>query len=374
MAQVATADVLSSCVVCIKLLPVVGNKALPGNKLLDDVFQALQRRLPEGWRATVLQGNQVVSPYAGATFNIGREGTTTGTILVQVKNRLEPRDIDALAAVLRPGPAQPVLLGAPFLSPRTRERLRAAGFAYADLTGNVRLSLSEPGLFIETSGASENPQPDERDRKSLKGPKAGRLVRALCDFRPPLGLRELASHAGVDPGYASRVVEFLNREALLTRTERGPLTSVEWPDLLRRWSQEYSPFRRGGATMYLAPRGIPAVLERLKRATIRAVVTGSWAANQIAPVAPARLLLVYVDRLPAAETELDLRPTEAGANVALLTPFDDVVFDRTSDQGGITIAALSQVAADLLTSPGRGPNEAEALVTWMRDHEDAWRV
>jgi hypothetical protein len=47
--------------------------------------------------------------------------------------------------------------------------------------------------------------------------------------------------------------------------------------------------------------------------------------------------------------------------------------ERTSKNSGITIAALTQVAADLMTSPGRGPNEAEALMTWMSEQEDAWR-
>src|SRR5947207_21220 len=50
------------------------------------------------------------------------------------------------------------------------------------------------------------------------------------------------------------------------------------------------------------------------------------------------------------------------------------VMRRASKKNGVTIAAPSQVAADLLTSPGRGPNEAEALIEWMREHEDAWRA
>jgi hypothetical protein len=41
---------------------------------------------------------------------------------------------------------------------------------------------------------------------------------------------------------------------------------------------------------------------------------------------------------------------------------------------GVRGLALSQVAADLLTSPGRGPNEAEALMEWMRNNEDSWRA
>ena len=126
--------------------------------------------------------------------------------------------------------------------------------------------------------------------------------------------------------------------------------------------------------MYLAPRGIPAVIERLKKTKAGYAVTGSWAASEIAPVAAPRLLLVYVDAPADVEKTLDLRPGDAGANVAILTPFDDIVFDRTSTKGGVTVAALSQVAADLLTSPGRGPNEAEALMDWMQQNEGAWRA
>lgn len=39
----------------------------------------------------------------------------------------------------------------------------------------------------------------------------------------------------------------------------------------------------------------------------------------------------------------------------------------------IVVAAPSQVAADLLTSPGRGPQEGEALIERMKGAEDDWR-
>lgn len=77
---------------------------------------------------------------------------------------------------------------------------------------------------------------------------------------------------------------------------------------------------------------------------------------------PTRLLLVYADRPADAERALDIRPADAGANVAILTPFDAVVYERTSTKNGVVIATLSQVAADLLTSPGRGPNEGDVLM------------
>ena len=74
--------------------------------------------------------------------------------------------------------------------------------------------------------------------------------------------------------------------------------------------------------------------------------------------------MIYVDDDEMAAVNLGLRPAEAGANVMLLTPFDSVVFDRTNDKG-VTFVASSQAAVDLLTSPGRGPAEAEAILEWI---------
>lgn len=352
----------------------MGNSGILGNTLVAEVVLALQERLPPGWASVVKPATAGTAPPVQAVLSLRCKGASPGAVRIAAKTGVEPKEVDYLAATLGPTAVDPMLIAAPFLSPRTRERLRSRGFAYADLTGNIRLVLAEPGLFIETTGAQENPEPSPRERKSLKGAKAGRLVRALCDFRPPVGLRELAKRAGVDPGYASRVVDLLDREALVTRTPRGPITAVDWRGLLNRWSRECSPFRRQGASMYLSARGIPAVIEKLKQFKTRYAVTGSWAAAEIAPVAPPRLLLVYIERPRDVEKAFDLRPADAGANVALLTPFDDVVFERTSTNNGVTIAAISQVAADLLTSPGRGPNEAEALMQWMQENEDTWRA
>jgi hypothetical protein len=258
-------------------------------------------------------------------------GDKAASIIVETKSRLDPQNVESLVAGRRAASSRPILVVAPFLSPRTRERLAASGFNFVDLTGNIRLALSKPALFIDARGADENPEPATRERRSLKGPTAGRLVRALCDFRPPVGVRELAKRADVDAGYASRVVQFLVREAFVTRTGRGPITSVDWAALLRRWSEEYSPTKARRATSFLAPRGLQPIVETLKN-------------------------------------------VDAGMNVVLAQPFDPVVAERTSRRDGLTIAAPSQVVADLLTSPGRGPNEAEALIEWMRENESAWRA
>jgi hypothetical protein len=102
-------------------------------------------------------------------------------------------------------------------------------------------------------------------------------------------------------------------------------------------------------------------------------VTGSLPAASVAAVAAPRLAAVYVEDTMQAAERLSLRAAEAGANVILVEPFDSVAFDRTWSRDGVTYCALSQVAADLLSSPGRGPAEATELIRWMEANENAWR-
>jgi hypothetical protein len=80
-----------------------------------------------------------------------------------------------------------------------------------------------------------------------------------------------------------------------------------------------------------------------------------------------------VDSAEAFAGDLDLRPAESGANILLAEPFDPVVYERTWKRQQITFAAPTQIAVDLLTSPGRGPAEADELLSWMGQNEDAWR-
>lgn len=355
----------------------MGNTAISSNTIVRAGIDRLAARLPPGWSVAEsrLPGARQAPPNVDAVLRVRGPESSAGRLFVQAKQQLEPKDVALLANALpRPDPKLPVLIISPFLTARTQETLKAKGFGYADLTGNVRLVLSSPGLFVETRGADKNPEPIVRERRSLKGGKAGRVVRALCDFRPPQGLRELARRAGVNAGYASRIIDFLDREALVVRKRRGPITAVDWPALLRRWAQDYSPFQRSRVSWYLAARGLGNATERLRSLAMRYSVSGSWAAAQFAPVAPTRILLCYADDVPKLAAELELRPADAGSNVALVAPADPVVYERTLRRKGITVTAPSQVAVDLMTSPGRGPNEAEALIEWMREHEDAWRT
>ncbi|MGQ0679955.1 MAG: type IV toxin-antitoxin system AbiEi family antitoxin [Actinomycetota bacterium] len=353
------------------------NKALSETELLRMFTEALKSRLPEAWNAFLnvqpVRGRPGSGWRPDALLEIeGPEGQRT-TLIVKFKRRIDPKDVPAvLDQMRRYGPAD-ALVVAPFLSPRTRERLAEAGAAYADATGNWRLALDRPALFIERWGADANPWPDERPLRSLKGPTAGRVMRALCDFKPPYGVRDLAERSQTPLASVARVVELLDREAIVKRKSRGPIESVDWPGLLRRWAQDYAFTKSNRTETFLNPRGTIALLDKLRDLDSRYAVTGSLAAAKLATVAPARLAQVYVTSLSDAAAQLDLRLAESGANVILAEPFDDVVFDRTTNRDEVSYAAASQVAADLFTSPGRGPTEGNALIAWMEQNEEAWR-
>lgn len=351
------------------------NDQVSETQLLGEALTWLDQRLPPGWS---VRSTRDLSLFGDATIEVRSPDNKAGEVIVEAKRRVEPRDtarlIDTFGRSLPSGRCG--LVVAPYLSDRSRELLVKAGLNYLDSTGNARLVLERPGLFIETQGADRSPTPDEpRSLQSLRGRGAGRAVRALCEFRPPFGIRDLAARSDTPAPTLSRVVELLEREALLTREEtRGPVTDVDWRGVIRRWTKDYGFSKSNSTTTYLAPRGLPALLTKLKQYDEPYAVTAAFAASKKAPVAPPRLMAIYVtDRSMAAQL-LDLRPTERGANVLLAEPFDPIAIERTWRDEGVTYASVAQVVADLLTSPGRSSEEADALMQWMGDNEDAWRT
>lgn len=367
------------------LFHVMRNQPVSENQLGGEFLKVLQGMLPASWAATALETSMDTPPAgrADALIEVRAPNGASQLILVEAKSQLTPGRTSDLVAQLReyvswlPADSRPAcVVAAPYLSPSTRELLLNRGCSYFDMTGNLRLALDDPAMLVEKQGAQSNPWTQDRPLRSLKGPTAGRIVRALIDFPPPYTLSELAELAKADVASVYRVVSFLEPEGLVRREPRGPLEEVDWPGLIRRWARDYSLTGSNRTTTFLEPRGALAVLEKLRAAEFRYAITGTLATATVAPSVPARLAIVYVDSAEATADRLELRPIDTGANVILAEPYDDVVYERTwsIEEGGAEYAALSQVAADLLTSPGRGPVGGDELITWMERNERMWRA
>jgi len=341
--------------------------------LIGEFVAALRERLPTSWK---LPGRLAV--LAGKPIALRAPNEALATLSIGVARRLEPKDVAGFVARLREKATRknvtPIVL-APYLGPRTRELLIESGAGYWDATGNFRLSLDRPAVFIDVVGASKNPAPDSRGLKSLKGPAAGRIVRALCDFVPPYGIRELAKRTDTPAPSLSRVIDLLDREAVVERkSPRGPIIRVDWQALIRRWARDYDFVKSNLTGAYLEPRGLVALPDKLRRASQLYAVTGTLAADAVgAAVTAPRLATVFVEDMAGVADQLKLRPAESGGNVLIAEPFNSVVFERTRERESIIYAAPSQVAVDLLTGSGRSPADGEALLGWMKENEDAWR-
>ncbi len=352
-----------------------------GNRQTDLVqngLQVLRDRLPNGWTA-VLEARELTAKQGfglDAVLSIEAPDEQRARLMIEAKTRMTPRDALFLGSMAARLDGVPLLVMSRFLSKATRERLREADLNWLDLTGNLRLVLTRPGLFIEAEGQQRRRGTSSSPARTLKGESAGRTVRALLAAMLPIGVRELAEQAGTDPGYASRVLDLLDKGALIERKPRGPVWRVDRPRLIRRWAEDAPLTTRGRIETFLEPRGLQTFLKRLQSTAVSYAITGSLAAQRWAPVAAARLAQLYVgdDPLDAA-AQFELRPAENGANVQLIRPKDLAIISGASrGDDGLFYAAPVQVALDLLTSPGRAPSEGEELLKWMTERDDVWRA
>lgn len=360
----------------------------PGSErqILEQCLEHLRRHLPPLWvvrEATEPSTANLVD--AGVTLR--SPGGETLHLIMHTRRTLVGRDLGLVAGsfegVQHRWPRAVPVVAASYLSPTVRDRLRAMSLSHVDTTGNLWLAASEPGVFILTQGATSDPwRGPGRPRGTLKGAPAARVVRALLDFSQPWKIRDLIEHSGASVGATYRVIEHLEREGLVARTDTSVITVPSWRALLEAWAHDYDFFRAGHVSTYLAPRGLPWLMHRLAEGDgIRYAVTGSLAVPPDAKYASPRAAMIYVESASAAREAWDLRPTETGQNVLLCEAVGAAALQRaraTNDPdldaaGHVFLARPAQVAVDLMTAPGRGPEEAQALLDWMERNERAWR-
>jgi len=360
----------------------VANELKAETSLAERAVAWLQDRLPSAWSVELGREGDLDSqvPLDSRVFLKGPNGTNSA-IAIEEKNSVTPRAVLLLSQQVKSarnmGAHMPLVVVAPWLSKRTQELLAEQRLGYIDLTGNALVRIDNPPFYLQTTGADRNPAPKDRGQAQLRGPKAARLIRLLMDARPPYGVGALAEAAGLAPGYVSRLLDTLDREALVERGPRGVVESVDLAGLVHRWASSYDVFTSNQALGLIAPSGPKAFMEEVAKpnpSRAQIAITGSFAAAaMMAPVAAPALLLAYCGNPHELAAEHGLLRSEEGANVILLSPFDPVIWKRTEFHNHLTYVAPSQVVVDCLTGNGRMPAEGEALLKWMIDHEPSWR-
>lgn len=89
-------------------------------------------------------------------------------------------------------------------------------------------------------------------------------------------------------------------------------------------------------------------------------------------MAPLALPVLFVPDAVAAQRDLDLRRAERGGNVLLVEPFDEVVYRDATIRDRRRYVSPSQAIVDLLTGPGRSPEEGAQLLDVLGRDDQGW--
>ena len=288
-------------------------------------------------------------------------------LAIEVKSNGQPRVARTaayrLARVLESDPGLYGVFAAPYISPRTAEICFQEKIGYLDLAGNCRLAFGQ--VYIEQQG-NPNPFAEKRDLRSLYSPKAARVLRVLLtDPKRPWRTQALAEEADVSLGQVANVKSLLEAREWLGSSESGLL--IKDPgSLLTEW-YENSNYRKNVPRNYYTLKSIAEIEADLAVACdgegIKYALTGFSGAARYAPSVRYQRAMAYVSRdVERIAKNLSLKEVTSGANVTLLTPYDEGVLYAARSIEGITIASPVQVYIDLLGMKGRGEEAANAIL------------
>jgi Crp-like helix-turn-helix domain len=326
-------------------------------------------------------------------------GQLFSELAVQAYAQFTPRAVDqllgGLTRLMRSLRDQPILVVAPWFSPRSRELLTEQGINYLDLTGNIHIRVPRLPIVVRTDGAQKDPTPTRSPRRGLQGKAVNALVRALVDFTPPYRMSDLAKASGLSLAYVSRTLDALDDERLIERDKSRTVVAVDWERLLRYRSETYSLIKSNGGRGYVTRTGLTALTESIsasgenpdyadadadaayrrlvERGEDQALVTGSFAVRRYVQISAPVQLALYVPDMTQFAERYGLMATERGANVLLLQAAHHSQLQGIRLIDGVFHAGLSQLVQDCLGGNGRLPAEGDALLEWMGQHEADWR-
>jgi hypothetical protein len=261
--------------------------------------------------------------------------------------------------------AAPIFM-APYISTRTARLCQEENVGYLDLAGNCHIELA--GVYLHVEGKA-NPFARSRKLNSLYQPKAERVLRVLLACHPRTWrIQELADEARVSIGQAYKVKQLLLEKEWLTEAKDG-IFLTKPAELLKDWRENYR-FDKHKKTMFHALRDLDDIEKALthycEELQFPFAVTSFAAAARYAPYASYLRTSAFtgndLPRLAQVSEMLGLEQVETGANVILLTPYDDGVFYGSREEQGVSVVSPIQAYLDLKGAGGRADEAAEHLL------------
>src|SRR5665213_650565 len=256
-----------------------------------------------------------------------------------------------------------LMVAAPYISPEGAQLCRDDNVSYFDLAGNCRIAMGL--LYIERTGIPNPFQKNVMAVPSLYGMRGERILRTLLNEpKKAWKVVPLALQTGVSAGTVSIVRKLLIERDWAKDTPVGILLTQP-QKLLRDWAQIWGR-RAVRPFAYFSRLGTQETEQKLaefkKTQNRNLALTGAAGAWRYAPMTRYQRTQVYWDGEPEELVlALDLKKTDSGANVHILTPRDRGVFDFMEVVEGVPVVCPVQLYLDLLRDPARGEEAAEPL-------------
>ncbi|MCY4387187.1 MAG: SIR2 family protein [Desulfurellaceae bacterium] len=289
-------------------------------------------------------------------------------ILVEAKTSAEPRylrhAIIQLQQFLEKLSISYGVILAPSISERGRKICEENNVGYVDLAGNALVKFD--GIYIKTA-AQQRAAKRRRGRiKTLFAPVSTRLIRALLvEPKRAWKLKELAETVHMSIGQAYKVKQELFNNEFIEFDQKKRLVLKDPSGLLDAWREAYRYENNAPRSLFSLDK-IPALEERVKQycdtKKIGYALTLFTGADRCAPfIRHSMTALYFAGDIEAFQQELDLKPVDTGANIFLLTPYDEGVFYGLQEVEGYHVVSAVQLYLDLYSYGGRGREQAEFI-------------
>lgn len=288
-------------------------------------------------------------------------------ILVETKSSGEPRHLRQAIAQLQSSAkrfsASYGIIVVPFLSERSAKVCEENGVGYVDLKGNAFIKFD--GIFIRTVASGKDRMQPARSR-SLFAPISTRFLRVLLsEPERQWKLKDLAEESHMSLGQAYKVKEELLNQELIGVDQKKQISLKDPSGLLDAWREAYC-YENSEVLSLFSLDKIPAIEERVKQycdaRKTRYALTLFSGASRLAPFVRYSVAAFYIigDK-EELKRELNLKPVDSGANILLLSPYDEGIFYGLQEVQGYKIVSAVQLYLDLYSYGGRGREQAEFI-------------
>lgn len=257
------------------------------------------------------------------------------------------------------------LVAVPFMGQVGRDVCAREGVSWLDLSGNAKITA--PGLRIWIEGRPNKFSGPGRP-PSVFAPKSSRVIRQL--LLHPEGYQsqaELAHRAKLDDGYVSKIVRRLHNESFVQTNDEGRIRPRNANLLLDAWQSEYDFSRHHIVKGHVAARSGDELLQRLARPLsqqdVQYAATALGASWLFTHFATFRMATFYFRTMPGRSLlkAIEFWEEPKGANVQLVVPNDEGVFQGSQIVEGIPCVSPVQVYLDLKNQTERAKEAADEL-------------